>query len=54
MRELIFQVKLLHKTKIVSDAAESKNLSTQKTQIIPQNECAGEPKTALDKLYNVL
>ena len=29
----------------MSDAAESKNLSTQKTQTIPVNKCAGEPKT---------
>ena len=29
----------------MSDAAESKNLSTQKPQPILENECAGEPKT---------
>ena len=29
----------------MNDAAESKNSSTQKTQTIPVNECAGKPKT---------
>ena len=29
----------------MSDAAESKNFSTQKTQTRPVNDCAGEPKT---------